>query len=383
MTTNTKSEFTFHKAVREQIRLLIAVSGGTGSGKSYSGLRLAKGLANGKRFAAIDTENGRLSMYADFFDFDVVHLHAPFTPARYLAAIKSAEGAGYDVILVDSGSHEWDGDGGVLDMQDEELAGMVERAVKGGDSRPEWQIEEAQRMRSWIHPKIEHKKMVTGFLQLKAHLIMCLRAAERIEVAKEKYTDSAGREKSKTVVRPKQTLTGLDGWVPICEAKLPFEFTASFLLTADRPGIPKPIKLQEQHKAFFPLDKPISEDAGRLIGEWAKGGAPKVDTKPLKPETKPPITETKPGVYEPKEQKPETTAIEWFGQIEKAPTLEALHQIGVQLSTSTLAPEDIVTGRLLFAARKKQLSQPPQSAAGTGNKGPVPQAAEKTEEPWI
>ena len=71
MTTNTASEFTFHKAVRQQIRLLLAISGGTGSGKSWTALLLAKGLANGKRFAAIDTENVRLSMYADFFDFDV------------------------------------------------------------------------------------------------------------------------------------------------------------------------------------------------------------------------------------------------------------------------------------------------------------------------
>jgi hypothetical protein len=261
--------FQFHKAVREQIRLLIALSGGTGSGKSFSALRLAKGLSNGKRFAAVDTENGRLSMYADFFDFDVVNLTAPFTPERYTQAILAAQSSGYDVILVDSGSHEWDGDGGVLDAQAEELDMMVERSKKSGDNRRDWEIEDSHRMRSWIRPKMEHKRMMTHLLQLKAHVIMCLRAAEKIEIRK--------NEKGKTEVVPKQSLTGLDGWIPICEAKLPFEFTASFLLTADKPGFPKPIKLQEQHKAFFPLDKPITEDAGRLIGEWARGGAKPAD----------------------------------------------------------------------------------------------------------
>src|SRR6266481_9374646 len=102
--TDTKPTFNFRPAVREQIRLLIALSGGTGSGKSYTALRLAKGLSNSKRFAAIDTENGRLSMYADFFDFDVANLTAPFTPARYLEAILAAQSAKYDVILVHSGS---------------------------------------------------------------------------------------------------------------------------------------------------------------------------------------------------------------------------------------------------------------------------------------
>jgi hypothetical protein len=48
---------------------------------------------------------------------------------------------------------------------------------------------------------------------------------------------------------PKASLTGLDGWIPIAEKNLPYELTASFLLMADKPGVPKPIKLQEQHQA--------------------------------------------------------------------------------------------------------------------------------------
>jgi hypothetical protein len=78
-------------------------------------------------------------------------------------------------------------------------------------------------------------------------------------------------DKGKMQIVPKVTKTGLDGWVPICEKALPFELTASFLLTNDAPGMPKPIKLQEQHRAMFPLDKPINEESGRKITAWASG----------------------------------------------------------------------------------------------------------------
>jgi hypothetical protein len=54
---------------------------------------------------------------------------------------------------------------------------------------------------------------------------------------------------------------------------LPYELTASFLLMADAPGVPKPIKLQEQHRPFVPLDQPITEETGRLLAEWAAGGS--------------------------------------------------------------------------------------------------------------
>jgi hypothetical protein len=390
MTTNAAAEFQFHKAVREQIRLLIGLSGGTGSGKTYSAMRLAKGLAGDKRFAVIDTENGRASMYADYFQFDVVELSAPFTPDRYLAAITAAEKAGYGVILVDSMSHEWAGDGGILDMQEDELDRMA------GD---DWKKREAVRMTSWIKPKMSHKSMVAHLLQLKAHVILCFRAEAKIEMVK---------ENGKMVVRPKESLTGLDGWIPICEKNMPYELTASFLLTADAPGFAQPIKCQEQHKPFFTEEKTvagvkgryfktITEDAGRLLGEWAKGGTPKVPVATAAPAPKPPVQETKPGVYEPKGQESDTAvAMAWFKQIEAAATLEDLKGIGMQLAKSSLLPDDLKTARELFAARQKQLKngaakqsapetpQSPDLPAAGGQKGAHPSAPASTaEEPWI
>ena len=82
------------------------------------------------------------------------------------------------------------------------------------------------------------------------------------------------KDDGKWKVVPKQSLIGLDGWIPVCDKNLPFEATASFLLTADRPGIPQPIKLQAQHRELFPLDKEINEASGKSLAAWASGGTP-------------------------------------------------------------------------------------------------------------
>ena len=247
--------FTFRPGVRENVGLWINLIGGTGGGKTFTAMRLASGISAGKSFAVIDTENRRALHYADQFKFDHADLREPFTPASYAEAILAADQAGYPAIVVDSGTHVWAGDGGMLDMQEAELDRMA------GD---DWKKREAVKMSSWIKPKRQHKKMVSKLLQLNAHLILCLRAEEKIEMVK---------QDGRMVVRAKQSLTGKDGWIPVCDKNLPFEATCSFLLLASVPGIPHPIKLQEQHKALFPLDQPINEESGKRLAEWACGGA--------------------------------------------------------------------------------------------------------------
>jgi hypothetical protein len=258
------TNYTFRPAVREGVNLLIGLVGGTGSGKTWSAMTMAKGISGDKRFAVIDTENGRAKHYADMFAFDHCDLRPPYRPENYADAIIAADKAGYAAIVVDSMSHVWAGDGGVLDWQDEELDRMA-----GTD----WKKREACKMAAWIKPKMSHKHMVQKLLQVKAHLILCFRAEEKIEMI---------REDGKTKIVAKQSLTGKDGWIPVCEKNLPFELTASFLLLASNPGYPNPIKLQEQHKALFPLNKPINADSGKAIAAWSLGdkSAPK-DPAPL------------------------------------------------------------------------------------------------------
>lgn len=262
--------FQFRPATRQNVSLLIGLAGSSGSGKTYTAMRLAKGMAGDKRFCVIDTEAGRAKHYADQFAFDHGDLAPPFSPARYAEAIAAADAAHYSVIIVDSMSHEHAGEGGILDMQEAEFQRMGAR--------------EAVKMASWIKPKGEHRRMVSRLLQIRAHLILCFRAEEKIEMVK---------VDGKMEVRKKQSAVGLDGWVPICEKNLPYELTASFLLMASAPGVPLPIKLQEQHRALFPLNEPITEASGKRLAEWASGASSQPPSSlgaaapPLAPEARP------------------------------------------------------------------------------------------------
>lgn len=119
-------------------------------------------------------------------------------------------------------------------------------------------------MSAWIEPKMAHKAMVQHLLQVRAHLIICLRAEQKIDMQR-------GKDGKMEIV-PKKTLSGFSDWIPICEKNLLYELTLSLILTPDRPGVPVPIKLQEQHRPFFPADQPITERSGELLGEWARGG---------------------------------------------------------------------------------------------------------------
>jgi hypothetical protein len=238
--------YSFRPAKRENIPLLLGLAGGTGSGKTYSALRLARGISGGEPFAIVDTENGRAKHYADLFpEMRHENITAPFKPDKYADAIQAADNEGFPVVLVDSMSHEWAGDGGCLDWHDE---------LMGGDQK--------KNLSSWIAPKRAHKQMVTRLLQMKAHVILCFRAEPKVE---------AIREGGQTKIVPKASLTGLNGWLPISEKMLPYELTASFLLMADAPGVPLPIKLEEQMRPFVPLDEPISETTGVALAEWARG----------------------------------------------------------------------------------------------------------------
>lgn len=241
----------FNDAVRQNVPLLILLAGGTGSGKTESALRLATGMSGGKPFAVIDTERGRALHKADDYAFKHAPFEEPFTPERYSEKVKDADDAGFPVVVVDSGSHEWEGIGGILDMQTAEYERMGAK--------------ESARMASWIAPKQRHKRFVQQLLRTRAHIILCLRAEDKIEIVK---------VNGKTEVRPKESLVGAQGWIPICEKRLPFEATISLLLTADAPGVPKPVKLERRHTDLISLDRPLDEETGKRLAAWAAGSAP-------------------------------------------------------------------------------------------------------------
>lgn len=230
----------FQKAQRKNIPALIAIAGTTGSGKTYSALLVAAGLVGSGKVAFIDTEMGRGAMYADDAGimknlpqgYDILELTPPYSPARYLEAINAAVAGGYQAIVIDSVSHEFEGEGGISDMAENNKMGGV----------PNWAL-----------AKKEHKKFINKLLTMPVHIICCLRAREKTKP--EKGPDGKIRFVEK-------------GVLPIQEKNFMFEMTFSCLLdpVTHFPVFQKnPIRLSD--------NKLIGRDMGDAIKAWSEGGA--------------------------------------------------------------------------------------------------------------
>jgi RecA/RadA recombinase len=187
-----------HKAQREGARLVIGIAGVSGSGKTYTALQLAYGLANGdaSKVGFLDTENRRGSLYADALPepFLIGDLYAPFTPARYKQAIEEFQAAGVEVLVVDSVSHEYEGEGGYLEIRLPLPGKMANRDNIASE---------------------QHKQFMRALLQSSMHIVACVRAREKVKIEK----DAQG----KAVYVPL-------GLQPIQHRDFMFEMTASVMM---------------------------------------------------------------------------------------------------------------------------------------------------------
>lgn len=207
----------FKKAVMTDEYLRIGLAGPSTSGKTVSALRLALGMVRGtgKRVAMIDTENKRSKKYAPFFDFDHLDFQPPFTSARYLEYMLAAEKHGYGAIIVDSLSHEHEGPGGVLEQHEEFLK------KRAGD---DYKKREQLKFTAWIEPKSQRNRLIQmGIQRVNAHLILCFRAKEKLELKK--------NDKGK--IEPTNA-----GWTPIGGEEFPFEMLSVMILPPRSDGRP-------------------------------------------------------------------------------------------------------------------------------------------------
>lgn len=278
--------YTFTTAVRDRVGLLIGLAGASGSGKTLSAFKIARGLAGGddSKIAVIDTEGGRAKHYAPargeapsdrLFAFQHCDLRPPFQPETYLAAIHAADQAGFEVIVIDSFSHSWDGEGGLQDMHDTIAETAVERQ-RANALEKGWRFDEAAAfdkasIGAWKEPKMRHKRLISRLLQCRAHLVICMRADEKMRMDTVEEAGRNGRTFKKTVIVAPKDMPLAERWVPIVEKRFPYELTTSLLLTPSDPGVPIAIKLQEQHRPSVPLDCQISEQVGRSLAAWARG----------------------------------------------------------------------------------------------------------------
>lgn len=258
--------FTVRPAAREQVPVLVGLVGPSGSGKTYSALRLASGVQQitGGDIYFIDTEARRALHYAGEgpgkFKFQHIDFGAPFGSLDYLDAIKQCAAANAGVIVVDSMSHEHEGPGGMIDYQDQILTQMA------GD---DYGKRERMAMLAWQKPKAARRTLLNGIVQLGVSCIMCFRAGEKTKPIK----DAQGRLKP----------TGM-GFTPIAGPEFVYEMTMSALLYPRSDGVPTwdsdlagekmAMKLPGQFRQMFGDGRPLSEEHGRLLAEWARGGVP-------------------------------------------------------------------------------------------------------------
>ncbi|MFL5739623.1 MAG: AAA family ATPase [Flavisolibacter sp.] len=152
------------KATRKKAKIRLGLSAVSGAGKTYSAILIAKGLCGDlSKVALIDTENGSADLYAHLGDFNVLPLTAPFTPERYIEAIRSCEKAGMEVIIVDSISHEWDGKGGCLEIV-ESLGGKYQ---------------------DWARVTPRHQAFLEAILHSPCHMITTVRRKQDYEMIKD------------------------------------------------------------------------------------------------------------------------------------------------------------------------------------------------------
>lgn len=233
--------FQVKKAKRENIYVKIALMAPSGGGKTYGALRMSKGMAEeieketGKKAKILmgNTEAKRGYYYADEFDYDIVDITAPHNPEKYVELIEFAVQEGYDILIIDSSSHEWEGKGGCLELHQQ--AGGTYQA--------------------WAKVTPRHNKFINAIADSPIHIIATMRGKDQYEVNKD--------EKGKTAVQKlgvgSKQREGFE-----------YEFSCTFLIDQKT----SMSEVQKDNTHLFDREGPVmlSEAHGRKIIQWANSG---------------------------------------------------------------------------------------------------------------
>lgn len=234
-------KFQVKKAKREKIYVKVALMAPSGGGKTYGSLRLATGMVDaikketGKdaRILLANTEQKRGYYYANEFDYDIIDIDAPHNPEKYVELIDFAVSEGYDVLIIDSSSHEWEGKGGCLELQQQ--AGGTYQA--------------------WGKVTPRHNKFISAIADSPIHIIATMRGKDQYEVNKD---DKGKTSVQKLGVGAKQR----DGFE--------YEFTCTFLIDQKT----NCAEVQKDNTHIFENEGSVilTEKHGENIIKWANSG---------------------------------------------------------------------------------------------------------------
>lgn len=227
------SKMQLKKATRKQVKLRLNLSAPSGAGKTMSALLMAKGLVGDwDKVAVIDTENGSASLYSHLGEFNTIDVEPPFTPEKYIEAIKVCEDAGIEAIVIDSTTHEW--------------TTLLEENQKLADAKFRGNTWSA-----WSQTTPRHDRYVQKILQSKCHIITCTRSKTETVMGEDKKVKKVGM---KDLQR--------EGWE--------YELTVSLEIDRDT-HMAYPSKdrtgLFENRPPFV-----ITEETGKLIKSWCETG---------------------------------------------------------------------------------------------------------------
>lgn len=228
-------QFIIKKAVRKAKKLRIGLSAASGFGKTYSALLLAKGLCGGdlSKVCVIDSEKDSASLYADLGPYSTVNLDPPYSPERYIDAISFVESQGFEVCIVDSITHEWEGEGGCLDIH----------AALGGD------------FKTWAKVTPRHNDFINKILRSSCHIITTVRRKQDYEMVQ-----VGGRTQIQKVGTKELTRDGFE-----YELDINFEVINSNHM----------VKASKDRTQLF-INEPefiITEEIGKQLIQWSNSGS--------------------------------------------------------------------------------------------------------------
>lgn len=235
------------KAKREHAKLRLSIAAPTGFGKTTGALMVAFGMTGSwDKIAVIDTENKSASFYSNhkfkggFYvgEFETIQLDPPFTPEKYIEAIRTCEDAGMEVIIIDSVTHVWAGQGGLLEYKDS-LGGTYQNWAKV-----------TPRYQAWLN----------AILHSKCHIITTNRKKQAYNVITE-----GNRTKVEKAGMEDQIRDGYD-----------YEMTIAFDITNDK----FLAKAAKDRSGLFMAEPEfvITPETGKKILEWCNSGSAPVIT---------------------------------------------------------------------------------------------------------
>ena len=233
----------YRKAERRKAKLRLAITGPAGSGKTYSALLIAFGI--GGKTALLDTENGSGDLYSALGDYDICSISAPFTVQKYIDAIKSAEQAGYEILILDSISAEWAGSGGLLNLHTQLTSSS-----------------KANSFAAWGQVTPKHNAFIDAIINSRLHIICTIRS-------KTEYAQIQN-ERGKTEIRKMRL--GL-----VQREGIDYEFTTVFDLNFNHE-----VTVSKDRTSIFDGQVfTITQETGKLLKDWLDSGIEVIDDKVL------------------------------------------------------------------------------------------------------